>query len=1564
MTHARNLRMKNAELNPEQNAKPPDDTGEGDDAGLLAIWPALFALVSRRFFPRLALTKEETQHLLKYDYLLTQYQDELNNNDIGNNEAEGYEIRDADTVPDTSWERRDRDSSDEQLPAGEESPHQELSYLRFDSPEAHDIQIPKNWVCDTAHQEIQRDTAPVAEDSTIECPKVNRSALSLSTTTNVITQEASTVTSFTPTRRSEEAFYNFAYIKTSMTTTQDSVRVGTPLVYPASVGNVDSRSKSKIASQDQMPLIAARNMNLTENEYDSSVPSSDEKEAKVVSKSSANVSEVPTKEETILTTKSSPSLKPTRYSEVKEDMSLTEGDKDEVPQDMGEDKGRGQSGNTKSQTQLPTTEDEELHGSNRSSSSQMAASRDSSVHCKALQNMIVPEVTIASSSTRESVVVQQQECKQEENTVRAGHRIHGPDITVPEVTVASSSTHESMAAGFEGPWFDKESDMSLGNTGEDLLQHMSSLVRASVDEDDEPPRMSGNQTSQLSGGCTQLSSTGVCSDRTRSKASEGTSGNYTTNYSDPHSNLFEEDSNVKKDEGQAPIIRMYGPVVLQGNLRLWPPQRGIDNSRDSHEAVSAGPLPLPQVKRNVAERISAVTYKDNLPNTTKGDEKSPSATLWQHMRAKHNQCSEESQTALKVPVISDMGCHKVPSAKSEYWSSRSRTSASSVASSATTPTKSGTEEMPTKGSTSKLSTSSTFKSRQRSVHWFKTIEDVDSDTVVKDCDYLSTSQVKMKVPVEDVMGRHTIKAKSVTSKKASDRDQSEGSRVREACKKFTARILEKEGIAASKVYSFPEFFETLHCTEQGTKRAEENMATTAKNDDKSTTIESVEPSESFEAHSKAASALTTPKGSMAVSESEENAAIYAARYSESLEGQDEKATAPRITEGSAAAENDGMNSVVDSARLSESLEGPLHKDCSIGSQEHLGDAAKTETRAADEPDMRVVSHDQSTAVPDCEQSRETVGTKQEPSSTDKAHYEQDVLLKCVDKETQVVLDGNSEVANDDVQARTYSPTVCQRCSPKPPPRYEKKTTRSKAAENEDGQSSSNAEASRARNNCNDKKSVKSKKDKQEPAEGEERTNDDASFRKGTTVLQCHELVTASHFTRFPASNRNSAPIQRSLNITRTLRITTTNQFKPLNLRHSITGVLNNSSSFIRRPLSIKSREVVPPRSLPQQHHDGGQRALNEHEDSAVPCLEPVRSSSCKDIAEATNTEPSAAVQPLAHRSHSFHGAVSKETEGLKKATSENSANESIDQMGNSRHSDSAAENAADSRGTQVTNSPFHDQEDESSVQAKEAAAVDGCKEVQLPLKKRMCCRLAQSAEISDAFDDDGPSDKHLQTHDAEHRTVEAARTGKDTETEVCDELAAIQNAVLVIEAVVKQSMNKDTAFPSEEYQIQGTQVDRTLSLIADSQYSTVGAAEISHASPISTILGGDMNAEPAKLCASLPSACDCAISTASKDDTPLNESLTASTIPPEEAVLAVNDGTSANINAECLTIPAGKPTPLQRQRRGGEKDVDTEDDCSWTDLSVVSEAGATNEDEPSKSLSQLGTINTPDDQCL
>lgn len=77
--------------------------------------PFLFQL-SRRLFPRLALTKEERQHLLKYDFLHQNYEDD--NSSAASVVADRSVTRqvERDSPPDTSWERQHRDSAEELPP--------------------------------------------------------------------------------------------------------------------------------------------------------------------------------------------------------------------------------------------------------------------------------------------------------------------------------------------------------------------------------------------------------------------------------------------------------------------------------------------------------------------------------------------------------------------------------------------------------------------------------------------------------------------------------------------------------------------------------------------------------------------------------------------------------------------------------------------------------------------------------------------------------------------------------------------------------------------------------------------------------------------------------------------------------------------------------------------------------------------------------------------------------------------------------------------------------------------------------------------------------------------------------------------------------------------------------------------------------------------------------------------------------------------------------------------------------------------------------------------------------
>ncbi|KAL1444513.1 hypothetical protein MTO96_029821 [Rhipicephalus appendiculatus] len=410
--------------------------------------------------------------------------------------------------------------------------------------------------------------------------------------------------------------------------------------------------------------------------------------------------------------------------------------------------------------------------------------------------------------------------------------------------------------------------MTLG--GEDVLQHMSSLVRASVDEDDDPTRADGIQASQISAVYTQMSSTCGCSDRTQTKASEVTSGNITTNYSDPHSNLFDEESLIKREEGQAPIIRVYGPfphdihMSLQGNLLSWGLPRGTERLRNPCE-VTSPKFSLPAVNSDAARHSD-----DSLQLATKEGESA--ATSQQHAAKIVNRpLSDSSRPSFGARLSKDVKCRTAPSMKSQ----RSKDHRS----------------------TGSVSTSSVFKNRQRSVHWFKTIEDVDSETVVKDCDYLVTSEVETKVPKENKKKAVALKAMSSTSQEPSESDVNEGSVVDEGCKKFTKRVLDDMAIVVSKVNSFLEFCQAPCNKEEGASRdPEETMASIQYQD--TTTYEGVGPVESLEGCNESDGHLVTAKDSTAAKSDKEKAVVDTLELPELVESQSETAIPSKATQDS------------------------------------------------------------------------------------------------------------------------------------------------------------------------------------------------------------------------------------------------------------------------------------------------------------------------------------------------------------------------------------------------------------------------------------------------------------------------------------------------------------------------------------------------------------------------------------------------------------------------------------------------------------------------------------------
>lgn len=1558
ITRARALRMKYAEMNPDANAKPQDESAEDEDGGILALFPTLIMPISRRLFPRLALTKEEAQNLVKYDFLLLRHE----GNAAGSAEVDGYEVKDANTAPDTSWEQQQKDSSIEN------------PFVVFETPEANEFQIPKNWVNDhhsTVINEVHHSTANTPDDTANAARgATNRSALSLSANINAI-QEASTITSFTPARRSEDAFYHFAYIRTSMTSTQESAKAETPSDCNGRLGTAEYirwNSTSVTTPCGPNPFASACSVDVPSKQHTSFVAECNAlAESKGLSKSSVNITEGRAKDQIVLVTQSTPSLNAVKDTEGNDSPMATEDNKQ--PHAVEDDKRPQAIDEYNSRSQRSILGVASCNGTDEDTSERMHENGLASM--KDVQDTVFPEVTVASSTTKESVERTQSGLEEglRQVSVEKGHRGHVSEPTVREVTVASSSTHDSLSAGIEVPWlFDKESDMTLG--GEDVLHHMSSLVRASVDEDDDPARADGIQASQMSAVYTQMSSTCGCSDRTQTKASEGTSGNITTNYSDPHSNLFDEESLIRREEGQAPIIRMYGPfphdihMSLQGSLLSWGLPRGAERLHNLREVASPKLVSLPAVNSDAAGHSD-----DSLPLATKEGDSGESPATSRQRAAKivsrlHSDSS--SRPSFRTRISKDAKCRKAPSTKSQC--SKDRSSASSASTQSTIGPRN--DDRPMRLSSSKLSTSSMFKNRQRSVHWFKTIEDVDSDTVVKDCDYLVTSQLKTKVPIETNIKAVAPKAMSRTSKEPSESDANDGSIVDEGCKKFAKRVLEEAVIVAGKVNSFLEFYEASCSKEEGALRDPEETTASIKHIDAST-YEGAGPVESLEGCNESAGDLVTAKDSTGAKSDKQKAVVNILESPEPLEAQSKTtifskamqhsrtATEGERTNASANADTESLEVLsmtasslnVDNEDPHTTVEcggknvdstngSPLLKSLStealqckpasslLKSREQLENIANSHrtsgtdevaelSRMVAEARSKPMSCDKSADVLESrgEQRATTPTSERESVSNKAASHDAPTSSECVD--TQATLPREQvDRRDDDKQEQTNVPTG----SEKPLPECETKAAEGAAKQGSCSVPSRHARGSWTQSSSDDKQSAAPEDSKKKTAEGRDKEDEDSSANRHSTVLQCHELAGSSRFSTFAAPNKGAALTQRSFNMTRTLRITTTNQFKPLNLRHSITGILGSDSDLLGRPLSVQSREVVPPRT-PKRPVKGKKPTTHPRESDCAFGSLSKKSGSCENTSRSNNMETPAS-EVTARRSHSAGEAHVRANLG---GSGVRSKTQTI-----GRHSGTALGDNVTK--TYANEMPLVTGENEGSVRRKTKS--EKWSESQLPLKKRACCRMPENWNGQKKYPDEG-------SLPAEHKTKNPGAVVREAnvnnaEGEGTESSLAFQD-VPTTQAAFKSNVlqeSEDMDFAHVEYSSDSAPEERTISLVPESQYSTIGA-EINHVPPISVILGGDANMEGVKLCLSLPSEGECtAASTISKDDQLPNE-MTASAMAPDETSIMEGDK-SASISFEHSTMPSCKPVLAKGCRnKGGEKDVNAEVDNSETSSTCV-----------------------------
>lgn len=1526
MTQAKALRMKDAELNPELHPKPPDEAAnEEEDNGLLALWPSLFMPISRRLFPRLALTKEETLHLLKCDHLNMQYQDEVNNNSSsnGNNTAnEGYEIRNADTPPDTSWERRQRDSSAEQ------------PIIVYESPEANELQIPKNWVDDEIHPEHHQGTCAQLDDIVNVRTTANRSALSLSATNSPTAQQpdASTLTSITPSKRSEEAFYHFAYIMTSVTSTQDSARPGSPIEY---------FNCSKMTVQDHVAFTSTCDMNNRRERFSTLQEHETTFETNGLSNSSANVS---VKEQAVVT------AQPTTFQNTEDEAECKDtpaedgnevaanvqpdddrheehkvtlvADKDDSAAvvEAGDDCGEGKE--AEEQMESFSKEDDNKVSEGSETSLTKTGCKDSMTRLQTAQNMILPEVTVASSSSKESVPLEQARREEEKDQgIRArigedGSR--GADLTIPEYTVASSSTHEGApVAGVEGPWlFDKESDTSLGkNSGEDVLQRMSSLVRASIDEDDDGTLNVGTNQEGVSG---RLSLTGGCSDRTRSKASEGTSGNYTTNYSDPHSNQFEEESVVAKEGGPAPIIRMFGlrghdiQAALQSNLRTWVQRRGADQSRDYHDEDESPPMP--HEDSDIVKRLVPAASESDVPHTEECEYSASTVPrYYQDVKERPRSPRDISRQALRISV-SHNARRKAPSARSLAPSDHdSETSATPSPTPTMSQTDGKTVTMQVPWTGGKLSTSSTFKNRQRSVHWFKTVDYVDSRTVVKECDYLPSSRENIKD--QSATEAQCTSLKSETSKEAGECDTEETSTTDNNYRQATV-VAEKEVCreAVVSVRSLPGFFEASQGEMASVYEVREGLEVTTEGKEENTADYIMEPSKSLES---------------CLEGKEENAADYVMEPSKSLDSCLDSATSPVNEAQLGAIEQEGTP-CPNKPQPEAVQEKPKGREETIPSEEGTFAAGPTLPILSS---ASSVSSIQGTIAPQEDIAAEANDVRQDSTTPDGLPNDE-------------VSTSNETEERDDAQAENFTPMLaCTSQAPKPSPRQERKTVELKDAAHEGSTSSS------------DTLFLHTSRNKRDPSTAVE-ARSRATPSRDTTVLHCHELVPSGHFSVFPAPNRASVLVHRYVNSARMLRITTTNQFKRLSLQQSITSALSRSSNSLERPLGAQSRQIVLPRGLapsfkpPERQH----RLSIEYKDCATPRRTAVKSASCKNIDEANNTNSSLSELPLAHKSFSVDDAILEEVEGHAttpsphKSTAKGAAAEPL--VADKEHDDVKATSSNDSQETKS---------EVSAVTKESITMVDEPSEVQLPPKKRKKLRISGNATEAMSNQNDpskqSPGELSMSPQCVDECTEDTATANAEiVKAEGCEE--AIVDEVSMLQRTEFSDLleGDDKSFGNREYLVQGGQCDGTISLIPEStsiipesQYSTISAGvEESHIASPSVVAPSNANVGSIDLCDySLPSACECVIQTEPKYN--LLPNVSASNVSTDCRLSITDGGKNAGADVKRSTAAVTKPPTPKRRRRGGEKDVsDTAGSTSTSTTSVLSETSATTEDSSSQ----------------
>ncbi|CAN8000030.1 unnamed protein product, partial [Ixodes hexagonus] len=737
LANAREMRLKNAKLNIGLNQGAEGPYEDADEGGIIDFLFTVIAPFSRRLFPRLPLSKEETQVLLKYDFLEMQYEDKASPAVSAASRApENTDHKCINPVQDTRWERQNRNSEEQPITV-------------FESPEDNEIQIPKHWIEDEMKQEIQTGACAPADDTSI--PTANRSALSFNTNNGTVPQEVSTLTTMTcPSRRSEDALYRFAHIKASVTSTAGSTRLECPsesrLTSPQ-----ERLSGTKVLLKERVPFTSLYGASVAHMQHSQNAADLEIASTLSQGKSFEILREPHDRESVDTVTQSSPSLKTAKepqelfqpecrqasrprqdLPESPEDPKHQYAEQANLRQNKSEEDGLKQD-NARQEcmahldTKVIVPEQDgpqQLH----QHAYQETSPGESVGYQESAQGMDIKEaVETVPSPARGNVPGIEQLVpitKDEAGVARLKYQ-EAPtqDLTLQEL--ASSSTQESLPMRQE-PWAaGLDSGPSQVPSAEDMVPHMSSLVRASEDEDDdEPPGPLGSRGTRM-----QSSSTL----QTHSKADERTDDSRRESerlscYSDPQSNLYSTESiqTVQKEDGQTPMIRMFGSfpqdihTTLKTSFRSWVQHTELsDSARDAvsstgHDVVSStGSLPA---------FCSESTERSRKPFIrVYGEEtKASSATSK----------NSELATSDRSSPLSDAGT----TVEEQPKSAPSGTTTTSLASLKSTDTAASVSKDKKRSAAhppgAVVATSSEFKSRQRSVHWFENcVQDDDGQFV-------------------------------------------------------------------------------------------------------------------------------------------------------------------------------------------------------------------------------------------------------------------------------------------------------------------------------------------------------------------------------------------------------------------------------------------------------------------------------------------------------------------------------------------------------------------------------------------------------------------------------------------------------------------------------------------------------------------------------------------------------------------------------------------------------------------------------------------------------------------